>query len=65
MQYVLDTLFSCYFARTYQDSAEFLEASLPYTRQPGAPESPAHGVRSASDAPAVEDTALNLVQSLR
>lgn len=36
VQFVLDTLFGCMFARTYDKSLAFLEASLPYTRLPGA-----------------------------
>lgn len=36
VQYVLDALFSCYFARDYDNCAAMLEASLPYTRLPGA-----------------------------
>ena len=36
VQFVLDTLFGCMFARTYDESLAFLETSLPYTRLPGA-----------------------------
>ena len=36
VQFVLDTLFGCMFARTYDESLAFLEASLPYTRLPAA-----------------------------
>lgn len=35
VQYVLDTLFSCYFARNYEHCSKVLEASFPYTRLPG------------------------------
>ena len=35
VQYVLDSLFSCYFARDYDRCYRFLEASFPYTRLPG------------------------------
>lgn len=35
VQYVLDTLFSCYTARTFNQSVDFLISSLPYTRLPG------------------------------
>ena len=35
VQYVLDTLYSCFFARDYTRSMAFLEASFPYTRLPG------------------------------
>lgn len=35
VHYVLDTLFGCVFARDWDKSAAFLEASLPYTRKPG------------------------------
>lgn len=35
VHYVLDTLFSCVFARDWERSAAFLEASVPYTRKPG------------------------------
>ncbi len=34
VQYVLDSLFSCLFARDYDRSRAFLEQSLPYTRLP-------------------------------
>ncbi len=36
VQFVLDALFGCMFARTYDESLAFLEESLPYTRLPGA-----------------------------
>ena len=36
VQFVLDALFGCMFARTYDESLAFLETSLPYTRLPGA-----------------------------
>ena len=36
VQFVLDALFGCMFARTYDESLAFLEASLPYTRLPAA-----------------------------
>ena len=36
VQYVLDTLFSCYFALDYDRSRDFLERSLPYTKLPEA-----------------------------
>lgn len=36
VQFVLDALFGCMFARTYDEGLAFLEASLPYTRLPGA-----------------------------
>lgn len=34
VQFVLDALFGCLFARTYDESLAFLEASLPFTRLP-------------------------------
>lgn len=34
VQYVLDTLYGCFFARDYERSLAFLERSLPYTRLP-------------------------------
>lgn len=34
VQFVLDTLYGCMFARTYDEGLAFLEASLPYTRLP-------------------------------
>lgn len=36
VQFVLDALFGCMFARAYDESLAFLETSLPYTRLPGA-----------------------------
>ena len=36
VQFVLDALFGCMFAHTYDESLAFLETSLPYTRLPGA-----------------------------
>ena len=36
VQFVLDALFGCMFARTYDEGLAFLEASLPYTRLPAA-----------------------------
>ena len=36
VQYVLDTLFGCMFARTYDEGLAFLRKSLPYTRLPAA-----------------------------
>lgn len=36
VQFVVDALFGCMFARTYDESLAFLETSLPYTRLPGA-----------------------------
>ena len=66
VQYVLDTLFSCYFAQTYEESEAFLESSLPYTRLPGAAEGAGGtGRRAATDAIPVDETALGLVQTLR
>lgn len=38
VQYVLDTLYSCVFARAFDESMAFLERSLPYTRLPGSDE---------------------------
>lgn len=38
VHYVLDMLFSCIFARTFERGYAFLERSLPYTRLPGAEE---------------------------
>lgn len=35
VQYVLDSLYSSYFAKDYARCAEFLERSFPYTRLPG------------------------------
>lgn len=35
VQYALDTLYSCFFARDYARSMAFLESSFPYTRLPG------------------------------
>ena len=35
VQYVLDTLYSCFFARDYARSMAFLESTFPYTRLPG------------------------------
>ena len=35
VQYVLDSLYSCFFARDYDRSMTFLENSFPYTRLPG------------------------------
>lgn len=35
VQYVLDTLFGCVFARSWEPSMAFLQESLPYTRKPG------------------------------
>ena len=35
VQYALDALYGCLFARDYEHSIEFLERSLPYTRLPG------------------------------
>lgn len=64
VQYVLDTLFSCYFARTYEQSIAFLERSLPFGHLPGIPEDAARAHLSPDDA-SREDTALGLVQLLR
>lgn len=36
VQFVLDALFGCMFARTYDEGLAFLEESLPYTRLPAA-----------------------------
>lgn len=36
VQYVLDTLFSCFFARDYDRNMAFMRQSLPYTGLPGA-----------------------------
>lgn len=36
VQFVLDTLFGCVFARTYDEGAAFLRKTLPYTRLPAA-----------------------------
>ena len=35
VQYALDTLYSCFFARDYARSMAFLESTFPYTRLPG------------------------------
>lgn len=35
VQYVLDSLYSSYFAKDYARCSEFLERSFPYTRLPG------------------------------
>ena len=35
MQYVLDALFSCFFAKDYDRSRAFLERAFPYTKLPG------------------------------
>lgn len=35
VQYVLDSLYSSYFAKDYDRCSEFLERSFPYTRLPG------------------------------
>lgn len=35
VQYALDALYGCLFARDYEHSIAFLERSLPYTRLPG------------------------------
>ena len=35
VQYVLDSLYSSYFAKGYARCSEFLERSFPYTRLPG------------------------------
>ena len=35
VQYVLDSLYSSYFAKDYAHCSEFLERSFPYTRLPG------------------------------
>ena len=67
VQYVLDALFSCVFARTYEESLAFLQRSLPYTHIPGIDEAEEvrpllHPVGAGS---LVDETALSFVQLLR
>lgn len=73
VQYALDTLFGCFFARTYEESLAFLERSFPYMRHPAeatpasmiragvaqSPTGPGEGVVAAGD------STLDLIQSLR
>lgn len=66
VQYVLDALFGCVFARTYERSLAFLEHSLPYTRLPGSDEAERLPMlRPAGAASLVDDSALSYVQLLR
>lgn len=66
VQYVLDALFGCLFARSYPESIAFLERSLPYTRLPGSDEAEEVRplLRPAGTASLVDDTALSFVQLL-
>lgn len=63
VQYALDALYGCLFARDYEHSIAFLERSLPYTRLPGSddaepgqalPRSAETGTRPSDTGPSIQ-----------
>ena len=68
VQYTLDTLFSCFFARSYREDLDFLRASLPYLGHPedtGARRGATLSPSGPGEPTGGGSTALDMVQSMR